>query len=151
MFPHLFQLTTVVGMLIISLHCMAAACAAEDAQGWSYLIGIRAGEVWARNGTDGTVEFRGPDASSVLNAAVRGLGVHGGTIFIKAGACNIIAPTPQPHACTDTHPARFCVTLPGLPAILASTSAPRAAQLPSFHPLLLTFANHCTVSGSVEE
>jgi len=55
----------------------------------SYIIFIKNGTVYARNGLTGKIDYQGPDASVVIQSAVDAL-TSGGTIFFKAGSYVIL-------------------------------------------------------------
>jgi len=61
------------------------------AVGASYVIFQEDGEVKAKNGTTGVIEFSGTDAATVIKSAIDALGTEGGKIFLKAAEYNITA------------------------------------------------------------
>lgn len=55
----------------------------------SYIVFQRDGVVYAKNGLTGEIEFRGTDASQVIQKAIDALGEDGGMVHIKAGTYNL--------------------------------------------------------------
>ncbi len=120
----------------------ARATLAPDMEETNYIVYLSSGNVCARNGTTGNLDYSNAgDATPVLQSVADAL-TNGGTILVRAGTYSMSAAVLLSNPYTH-------IILDSAATLTLSRAAPVQNSTPPYYPpyLLTLGANNCTVQG----